>query len=60
TLSKRALEAAETGDADEARQRLRDAQRRLDTAVSKGVLSRTTAARRKSRLSKRVDSLLAR
>ena len=60
TLSKRALEAAETGDADEARQRLRDAQRRIDTAVSKGVLSRTTAARRKSRLSKRVDSLLAR
>ena len=59
TRSKKALEAAEAGDADEARRLLKEAQRRIDTAVSKGVLSKTTAARRKSRLTRRVESLLA-
>ena len=58
TRSRRAIEAAESGDADAAAAALRDAQRRIDTATSKGVLHRNTAARRKSRLERRVRSLL--
>jgi small subunit ribosomal protein S20 len=59
TLSKKALQAAEAGDADEARRQLREAQRSIDRAASKGVLHGRTAARRKSRLVGRVESLLA-
>jgi small subunit ribosomal protein S20 len=59
TRSKRALEAAQAGDAEEARALMRDAQQRIDTAVSKGVLHKTTAARRKSRLAQRINTLLA-
>jgi small subunit ribosomal protein S20 len=35
---------------------LREAQAKIDTAVSKGVLHRKTAARKKSRLAKRVSA----
>ena len=35
---------------------LRQAQAKIDTAVSKGVLHKKTAARKKSRLAKRVSS----
>lgn len=35
---------------------LREAQAKIDTAVSKGVLHKKTAARKKSRLAKRVSS----
>jgi len=59
TRSKRALEAAEAGDADEANVRLRDAQRRIDSAAARGVLHKKTAARRKSRLARRVADLLS-
>ena len=58
TRSRRAIEAAEAGDADAAGTALREAQRRIDTATSKGVLHRNTAARRKSRLEKQVRSIL--
>ena len=58
TRSRRALDAAEAGDAEGARAALREAQRRIDTATSKGVLHRNTAARRKARLEKQVRSLL--
>jgi small subunit ribosomal protein S20 len=58
TRTRRALEAAEAGDADEAASRLRDAQQRIDTAVVKGVLHKRTAARRKSRLARQVADLL--
>ncbi|HSG79833.1 MAG TPA: 30S ribosomal protein S20 [Acidimicrobiia bacterium] len=58
TRSKAALAAAESGDADAAREALRLAQQRVDTAVAKGVLHKKTAARRKSRLTQRVESLL--
>jgi small subunit ribosomal protein S20 len=36
---------------------LREAQARIDGAVSKGVLHKKTAARKKSRLAKRVSSV---
>ena len=58
TRARRALEAAEAGDAEEARARLREAQQRIDTATSKGVLHKRTAARRKSRLARQVADLL--
>jgi small subunit ribosomal protein S20 len=57
--AKKALDAAAAGHADAARTLLQDAQRRIDTAVSKGVLHKKTAARRKSRLARRIDSQLA-
>ncbi|MCU0281630.1 MAG: 30S ribosomal protein S20 [Acidimicrobiia bacterium] len=58
TRAKNALAAAETGDAAAAAEALRQAQRRLDTASAKGVVHPKTAARRKSRLTKRVNSHL--
>lgn len=58
TRTRSALEAAEAGDATAAEEALRLAQKRIDVAVSKGVLSKNTAARRKSRLTKQVRSLL--
>jgi small subunit ribosomal protein S20 len=59
TREHNAVAAAESGDADAAEEALRLAQRRFDVAVSKGVLTKNTAARRKSRLSRRVHSILA-
>jgi small subunit ribosomal protein S20 len=54
-----ALEAAEAGDADEARTRMRAAQSRIDSAVSKGVLHARTAARHKARLERRIADALS-
>jgi small subunit ribosomal protein S20 len=58
TRSRRALEAAESGDAEGAREALKLAQSRIDVAVGKGVMHKRTAARRKSQLGHRVDRLL--
>ncbi len=58
TRAKSALAAAETGDAAAAGEALKEAQRRLDTAAAKGVVHPRTAARRKSRLTKRVNARL--
>ena len=60
TRTKAALEAAESGDSDAAREAFRVAQQRIDTAVSKGVLHKNTAARRKARLARQVDGLIGR
>lgn len=59
TEAKRALEAAQAGERDAAMERYRVAAREIDRAASKGVLSRSTAARRKSRLAKQVQALTA-
>lgn len=59
TTAKNALAAAESGDAAKAEELLGIAQRKLDVAVSKGVLHKKTAARRKSRLTAQVRSLVA-
>ncbi len=59
TREKNALAAAEAGDAAEAEELLRIAQKQIDMATTKGVLHANTAARRKSRLTRRVRSLLA-
>jgi len=52
TATKKVRSAAESGDADTASDRAREASRALDKAASLGVLHKRTAARRKSRLAK--------
>ena len=59
TRAKLAITAAEAGDADKAEVALIDAQKRFDMAVTKGVLHKNTAARRKARLTAQVRSLPA-
>jgi len=58
TRTKLAEAAAATGDASAAEEALRVAQKRIDMATTKGLLHKNTAARKKSRLVKRVRSLL--
>ena len=58
TRAKNALAAAESGDAAAATEALRIAQKRYDTAASKGLLKKNTAARRKSTLTRQVNELL--
>ncbi|MGH8937567.1 MAG: 30S ribosomal protein S20 [Acidimicrobiia bacterium] len=59
TRSQNALVAARGGDRDKAMELLELAQQRIDTAAAKGVLHPNTAARRKSRLTRQVESLLS-
>lgn len=58
TREKNVLAAVEAGNAAEAEELLRIAQKQFDVATTKGVLHANTAARRKSHLSRRVRSLL--
>jgi small subunit ribosomal protein S20 len=58
TRAKTALAAADAGDTEAAAAALRLAQQRLDVAAAKGTLHRRTAARRKSRLTRRVRARL--
>ena len=58
TRSKSAVEAAEAGDAEQAEALLRLAQQHFDVSVSKGVLTKNTAARRKSRLTRQVRTII--
>ena len=50
-------EAAEAGDADEARTAAADASRALDKAASKGVIHKNQAANRKSAINKQAAAL---
>jgi small subunit ribosomal protein S20 len=50
-------EAADSGDAEAAAGLLRVATRKLDKAVSKGVIHKNQAANRKSALAKRLSAL---
>jgi len=58
TRTKKALAAAQSGDAEAAREALSIAQKRIDSAAAKGVLHANTAARQKSRLAKQVNAHL--
>ncbi|PPK94153.1 small subunit ribosomal protein S20 [Kineococcus xinjiangensis] len=51
------LEAAKSGDAEAAQVALRHASRKLDKAVSKGVIHKNQAANRKSSLWKQASAL---
>ena len=57
TLVRRTREDVEAGDKEAAIEALRIASRKLDKAVSKGVIHRNQAANRKSKLARRVQSL---
>jgi small subunit ribosomal protein S20 len=58
TREKNVMAAAEAGNAVEAEELLRIAQKQIDMAITKGVIHANTAARRKSRLTHRVRSIL--
>ena len=57
TLVRRTREAVEAGDQEKAVAALRVASRKLDVAVSKGVIHKNQATNRKSKLARRVASL---
>ncbi|NLE52763.1 MAG: 30S ribosomal protein S20 [Chloroflexi bacterium] len=57
TEAKQAVTAIQAGDLEEARQATIEAIRVLDKAANKGVLHKNNAARRKSRLMKRLAQL---
>ena len=57
TLVRKTREAAAAGNAEEAKEALRVASRKLDKAVSKGVIHRNQAANRKSKLAKLVAKI---
>jgi small subunit ribosomal protein S20 len=59
TREKAVIEAAAAGDPVATEELLREAQKRIDMAASKGILHANTAARRKSRLTRRVRSTVA-
>jgi small subunit ribosomal protein S20 len=52
-------EATQSGDNQAATALMRDASRKLDKAVSKGVIHKNQAANRKSAIAKRLDTLPA-
>jgi small subunit ribosomal protein S20 len=59
TAIKRAVVAAEAGPPQEAGDAYRRAQRVIDVAARKGVLHKRAAARKKSRLARRVQKAVA-
>ena len=50
-------EAAETGDADKAKELAKDAAKKLDKAASKGIIHKNQAANRKSAIARKAASL---
>ena len=57
TYVRRVREAVTAGDKETATTALQDASRKLDKAVSKGVIHRNQAANRKSSLAQQVSAL---
>ncbi|GAA3940445.1 MAG TPA: 30S ribosomal protein S20 [Segeticoccus sp.] len=57
TLARRTREAVVAGDREKAQAALLLVSKKLDKAVTKGVLHKNTAANRKSKLAKQVNSL---
>jgi small subunit ribosomal protein S20 len=57
TAVRRFQEASEGGDLQTAAALMRDASRKLDKAVSKGVIHKNQAANRKSAIAKKLASL---
>lgn len=56
TAVKKVLLSVKDGMVEDAKENLKQAYRLYDKAVSKGVLHRNTAARKKSRLAKKVSA----
>lgn len=59
TAVRKAREALESGDVQQAISRLQDAASALDRAARKGIIHPNQAARRKSRLARRLNALQA-
>ena len=57
TFVKKVLSAVEAKNVDEAKAALQVAYQELDKAVTKGVLKKNTASRKKSRLTLKVNAL---
>lgn len=57
TWIRKTREAVEAGDKDAATDALKTASKKLDKAVSKGVIHKNQAANKKSRLAKKVGAL---
>jgi small subunit ribosomal protein S20 len=57
TSTKKVRTAIGSGDAESATSQQREASRALDKAVTKGIVHKRTAARRKSRLAKAASSV---
>jgi small subunit ribosomal protein S20 len=57
TAVRKFREAAEAGNADEAKSLAADAGRKLDKAASKGVIHKNQAANKKSAIAKKVSTL---
>lgn len=57
TYIRKTREAVDAGDRDAAEKNLRIASRKLDVAVSKGVIHKNQARNRKSKLAKRVNAM---
>lgn len=59
TETRKFLDAVRDGDADQARKTLSSVTKKLDQVAAKGTLHRNTAARRKSRLARRLNAAVA-
>lgn len=57
TQIKKFIKAAEAGNTETAREELRLAIKALDQTAAKGIIKKQTAARRKSRLTRRLNKL---
>ena len=57
TAVRKFQEASETGDLETAAALMRDASRKLDKAVSKGVIHKNQAANRKSAIAKKLAGI---
>ncbi|MBI3793920.1 MAG: 30S ribosomal protein S20 [Nitrospinae bacterium] len=57
TITKKALATIASGDKANAAKSLKDAQETIDSVCSKGILHRNTAARKISRIAKKVAAL---
>lgn len=57
TATRKVSEGAQAGNQEEAKALLTKASSLIDKAASKGVLHKNTAARKKSRLAKRVNKM---
>ena len=59
TMAKKVLSIIEVKDVEAAKAALSVAYKEFDKAVSKGILKKNTASRKKARLAAKVDSLIA-
>lgn len=57
TVTRKTVEAVESGKADDAKNLMTKASSVIDKAVAKGVIHKNAAARKKSRLAKKLNAM---